>query len=72
MTGKAYENGQNSGERGGNSPWTRPSATFRLDPGWGSYSKTAPGSPSTGSPAGRSLLLKKRRDSMYSQAYVRA
>ena len=33
----------------------------------------APGSLSTGSPAGRTLLLLKRRDgSMYSQAYVRA
>ena len=25
-TGKAGENGQNSGEMGGSSPWTRPSA----------------------------------------------
>ena len=26
VTGKAGENGQNSGEMGGSSPWTRPSA----------------------------------------------
>ena len=83
MTGKAGENGQYSGEMGGSSPWTRPSApgcgdtlkaqTSYGDLGWGSSSKTAPGSLSTGSPAGRTPLLKKRRDgSMYSQAYVRA
>ena len=90
--GKAGENGQNSGEVGGSSAWTRPSApecgdTLKAlagdqrpiqggdldktvgsrvwrhtqgssgrpasDPGWGSSSKTAPGSLSTGSPAGR-------------------
>ena len=46
---------------------------FRLDQGWRSSSKTALGSLSTGSPAGHSLPLKKRRDgSMYSQAYVKA
>ena len=38
----------------------------------GDQGNLAPGSLSTGSPAGRTLLLLKRRDgSMYSQAYVR-
>ena len=69
VTGKAGENGQNSGEVGGSSAWTRPSA-----PGCGDTSKAsacfgsiwggnqgilAPGSPSTASSDGR-------------QAYVRA
>ena len=84
VTVKAGENGQHSGEMGGSSPWTRPSAPGcgdtlkalagdQLDRGWGSSSKTASGSLSTGSPAGRTPLLEKRRDgSMYSQAYVRA
>ena len=31
VTGKAGENGQNSGEMGGSSPWTRPSAPERGD-----------------------------------------
>ena len=64
VTGKAGENGQNSGEMSGSSPWTRPSAPVwwhtqgssgrpASDPGWGSSSKTAPGSLSTGTPASR-------------------
>ena len=80
-TGKAGENGQNSGEVGGSSAWTRPSgsrvwrhtqgSTGRpaSDVGWGSSSKTAPGSLSTGSPAGRTPP--HRDGSMYSQANVR-
>ena len=40
-----------------------------LDQGWGSSSKTAPGSPSTGSPAGRAPP--HGDGSMYSQAHVR-
>ena len=40
------------------------------DPGWGSSSKTAPGSLSTGSPAGRAPP--HGDGSMYSQANVRA
>ena len=81
VTGKAVENGQNSGEVGCSSAWTRPSApgcgdTLKAlagrpasDLGWGSSSKTAPGSLSTGSPAGRTP---PRGDgSMYSQANVR-
>ena len=78
-TGKAGENGHFSGEMGGSSPWRRPSAprcgdtlkvpaSRRLDLGWGSSSKTAPGSLSTGSPAGPL----HGGGSMYSQAYVRA
>ena len=63
-TGKAGENGQHSGEVGGSSAWTRPS-----DLGWGSSSKTAPGSLSTGSPAGRTPP--HGDGSMYSQANVR-
>ena len=81
VTGKAGENGQYSGEMGGSSPWTRPSApecrdTLKalagrpaLDLGWGSSSKTALGSLSTGSPAGPTPL--HGDGSMYSQAYVR-
>ena len=71
---------KNSGEMGGSSPWTRPSApechtqgsTGRpaSDLGWGSFSKTAPGSLSTGSPAGRAPP--HGDGSMYSQANVRA
>ena len=64
-TGKAGENGRNSGEVGGSSVWTRPSAPECGDtlkalagdqrhPEWGSSSKTALGSQSTGSLAGRS------------------
>ena len=80
-TGKAGENGQNSGEVGGSSAWTRPSApeVWRhtqgssgrpaSDLGWGSSSKTAPGSLSTGSPAGRTPP--HGDGSMYSQANVR-
>ena len=64
MTGKAGENGQNSGDMG-SSPWTRPSA-----PGCGDTSEALagscsifggvegeppPGSLSTGSPTGRTL-----------------
>ena len=72
VTGKAGENGQYSGEMGGSSPWTRPSAPGcgdalqgssgrpASDLGWGSPSKTAPGSLSTWSPAGRTPLLLKR------------
>ena len=68
--------------RGGSSPWKRPSApecgdtlkalaSFGLIQG-GDQGNLAPGSLSTGSPAGRALLLLKRRDgSMYSQANVR-
>ena len=79
MTGKGGENGQHSGEMGGSSPWTRPSAPEcvkalagdqRPIPGWGSSSKTTPGSLSTGSPAGRTPP--HGDGSMYSQAYVRA
>ena len=82
VTGKAGENGQNSGEVGGSSAWTRPSApecgdTLKApagrpasDLGWGSSSKTAPGSLSTGSPAGRTPP--HGDGSMYSQANVRA
>ena len=67
---------------GGSSPWTRPSApecgdtlkalaNFGLTWG-GEQGNLAPGSLSTGSPAGRALLLLQRRDgSMYSQAYAR-
>ena len=67
---------------GGSSPWTRPSApecgdtlktlaSFGLILG-GDQGNLAPGLLSIGSPAGRHLLLLKRRDgSMYSQAYVR-
>ena len=82
VTGKAGENGQNSGEMGGSSPWTRPSAPEcgghtqgysgrpASDLGWGSSSKTAPGSLSTGSPAGRTP---PHGDCLvYSQANVRA
>ena len=61
---------------GGSSPWTRPSApecsSWRpaSDLGWGSSSKTAPGSLSTGSPAGRTPP--HGDGSMYCQANVRA
>ena len=80
-TGKAGENGQHSGEVGGSSAWTRPSApecgdTLKAlagrpasDLGWRSSSKTAPGSLSTGSPAGRTPP--HGDGSMYSQANVR-
>ena len=80
-TGKAGENGQHSGEMGGSSPWTRPSAPGCGDTlkapsdqrlilcGDGSSSKTAPGSLSTGSPAGRAPLYGD--GSMYSQAFAR-
>ena len=80
--GKAGENGQNSGEMGGSSPWKRPSAPVccgdtqgssgrpASDLGWGSSSKTAPGSLSTGSLAGRTPP--DGDGSMYSQANVRA
>ena len=58
---------------GGSSPWTRPSApecgdtlkalaSFGLIQG-GDQGNLAPGSLSTGSPAGRALLLLKRRES---------
>ena len=73
-TGKAGENGQNLGEVGGSSAWTRPSAPEcsgrpASDLVWGSSSKTAPGSLSTGSPAGRTPP--HGDGSMYSQANVR-
>ena len=74
VTGKAGENGQNSGEMGGISPWTRPSAPEcgdtlpASDLGWGSSSKTVPGSLSTGSLAGRTPS--HGDGSMYSQANV--
>ena len=82
-TGKVVETGQNKGEMGGSSPWTRPSApecgdTLKALASFGSIlggdqGNLAPGSLSTGSPTGRTLLLKKRRDgSTYSQAHVRA
>ena len=81
VTGNAGGNGQFSGEMSGSSPWTRPStpeygdtldalAGDKLDLGWGSSSKTAPGSLSTGSPAGRTPP--HGDGSMYSQANVRA
>ena len=81
VTGKAGENGQHSGEMGGSSPWTRPSAPEcgdtqgssgrpASDLGWGSSSKTALGSLSTGSPAGRTPP--HGDGSMHSQANVRA
>ena len=81
-TGKAGENSQQSGEMGCSSPWTRPSAPGcgdalkalagdqRPDLGWGSSSKTGPGSLSTGSPAGRTPP--HGDGSMCSQANVRA
>ena len=63
---------------GGSSPWTRPSApecgdTLKaLASLGGDQGNLAPGSLSTGSPAGRALLVLKQRDgSMYSQAHVR-
>ena len=70
MTGKAGENGQNSGDGAARSPWTRPSA-----PGCGDASKAlasscliqggdqgnlALGSPSTESPAGRTPVWRQR------------
>ena len=72
VTGKAGENGQHSGEMGGSSPWTRPSA-----PGCGDTLKaladdqrpTAPGR-YPGSPAGRTPP--HGDGSMYGQANVRA
>ena len=78
--GKAGENGQHSGGVGGSSAWTRPSAPEcgdtqgsrgrpASDLGWGSSSKTAPGSLSTGSPA--SHTPPHGDGSMYSQANVR-
>ena len=63
VTGKAGENGQHSGEVGGSLDKTVGSRVWRhtqgssgrpaSDRGWGSSSKTASGSLSTGSPAGR-------------------
>ena len=69
VTGKAGENGQYLGEMGGSSPWTRPSVTGCCDTlkapashlGWGSSSKTTPGSLSTGSPAGRTPPMEPAR-----------
>ena len=77
---RLVKNGQHSGEVGGSSAWTRPSAPWcgdtqgssgrpASDRGWGSSSKTAPGSLSTGSPAGRTPP--HGDGSMYSQANVR-
>ena len=80
-TGKAGENGQHSGEVGGtltldktvgSRVWRHtqgPSGRPASDLGWGSSSKTAPGSLSTGSPAGRTPP--HGDGSMYSQANVR-
>ena len=77
---RLVENGQHSGEVGGSSAWTVGSRVWRhtqgssgrpaSDPGWGSSSKTAPGSLSTGSPASR--FPPHGDGSMYSQANVRA
>ena len=65
VTGKADENGQHSGEMGGSSPWTRPSAPEcggtlkalvgdqRSIQGGDRPRRRLRGSPSTGSPAGR-------------------
>ena len=69
--------------RGGSSPWTRPSTpgcgdTLMASASFGSIKggrqgNLAPGSLSTGSPAGRTPLLFKQGDgSMCSLAYVRA
>ena len=81
-TGKAGENGQNSGGSGpqlsldktvGSRVWRHTqgsSGRLASDLGWGSSSKTAPGSLSTGSPAGRTPP--HGDGSMYSQANVRA
>ena len=67
---------------GGSSPWTRPSApecgdTLKAlagdpasDLGWGSSSKTAPGSLSTGSPAGRTPPHRRRLDVQSGQREV--
>ena len=78
-TGKAGENGQNSGEVGGSSAWTRPSAhecgdtlgalagDHRPIQGGGRIRRR--GSPSTGSPAGRTPP--HGDGSMYSQANER-
>ena len=76
-TGKAGENGQYSGEMGGSSPWTRPSAS-----GCGDTLKALAGDQRpisggdrprrrlrTGSPAGR--IPPHGDGSMYSQANVR-
>ena len=71
-TGKAGENGQNSGEMDktvGSGVWRHTqgsSGRLASDLGWGSSSKTAPGSLSTGSPAGRTPP--HGDGSMYSQA----
>ena len=82
VTGKAGENGQNSGVMGGSSPWTRPSARGCGDTlkapagdqrpilGGDRPSKTALGSLSLGSPAGRTPP--HGDGSMYSQANVKA
>ena len=80
VTGKAGENGQNSGNRAavltldktvGSQVWRHtPGSSKRpaLDLGWGSSSKTAPRSLSTGSPADRTPL--HGDGSMYSQTNV--
>ena len=82
VTGKAGENGQNSGEMRGHSRWTRPSAPEcgetlkalagdqRPIQGGDRPRRRLRGSPSTGSPAGRALP--QGDGSMYSQANVRA
>ena len=81
VTGKAGENGQNSGNRAavptlditvGSRVWRHTQGFSKRpapDPGRGSSSKTALGSLSTGSPPGRTPLHRDR--SMYGQAYVR-
>ena len=80
VTGKAGENGQNSGagrqltldNTVGSRVWRHTQGSSgrpASDLGWGSSSKTAPGSLSTGSPAGRTPP--HGDGSMYSQANVR-
>ena len=81
VTGKAGENGQKFrwdgrqltlGKTVGSRVWWHTQGSSKwpaLDLGWGSSSKTAPGSLSTGSPAGRALP--HGDGSMYSQVHVR-
>ena len=71
VTGKAGDNGQNSGDGAARSSWTRPSApgcgdTLKALASYGSIqgghqSNLAPGSLSTGSPAGRDSSATKAR-----------
>ena len=81
VTGKAGDNGQNSGDGAARSSWTRPSApgcgdTLKALASYGSIqgghqSNLAPGSLSTGSPAGRDSSATKARRRLTVQAYVR-